>query len=41
LNNGLRHLGMGSDIQLAITGLVLLVAVTFDVYVKTKVAKTA
>jgi len=41
LNNGLRHLGMGSDIQLAITGLVLLVAVTFDVYVKTRVAKTA
>jgi len=41
LNNGLRHLGMGSDIQLAITGLVLLVAVTFDVYIKTKVAKAA
>jgi len=36
LNNGLRHMGQGADIQLAITGLVLLVAVTFDVYVKNK-----
>lgn len=39
LNNGLAHLGMGSDIQLAITGLVLLAAVTFDVYTKTKLSK--
>ncbi|MCL2580741.1 MAG: sugar ABC transporter permease [Oscillospiraceae bacterium] len=41
LNNGLSHLGIGSDVQLAITGLVLLAAVTFDVYTKTKVAKSA
>jgi len=40
LNNGLRHLGQGADIQLAITGLVLLIAVAFDVYVKTKGPKT-
>ena len=39
LNNGLSHLGIGSDVQLAITGLVLLAAVTFDVYTKTKVSK--
>ncbi|MCL2841896.1 MAG: sugar ABC transporter permease [Oscillospiraceae bacterium] len=36
LNNGLRLLGHGADIQLAITGFVLLAAVAFDVYVKTK-----
>lgn len=36
LNNGLRLLGYGADIQLAITGFVLLAAVAFDVYVKTK-----
>jgi len=41
LNNGLSHLGMGSDIQLATTGLVLLAAVTFDVYTKTKVKTKA
>ena len=40
LNNGLGHLGIGADIQLAVTGLVLLIAVTFDVYTKTKVSKT-
>ena len=39
LSNGLGHLGMGADIQLAITGLVLLAAVTFDVFTRTKVAK--
>ena len=39
LSNGLSHLNIGSDIQLAITGLVLLTAVTFDVYTKTKVSK--
>ena len=40
LNNGLSHLGIGADIQLAITGLVLLAAVTFDVYAKTKLSKS-
>ena len=39
LSNGLGHLGMGADIQLAITGLVVLAAVTFDVFTRTKVSK--
>jgi putative multiple sugar transport system permease protein len=34
LNNGLRLIGVGSDIQLAITGVVLLIAVIFDVSTK-------
>jgi putative multiple sugar transport system permease protein len=34
LNNGLSHLGIGSDVQLAITGAFLLVAVAFDIYTK-------
>jgi putative multiple sugar transport system permease protein len=41
LSNGLGLLGMGSDIQLAITGLVVLAAVTFDVFTRTKITKTA
>lgn len=39
LRNGLGHMGLGSDIQLAITGLVVLAAVTFDVFTRTKVSK--
>ena len=39
LRNGLGHMGLGADIQLAITGLVVLVAVTFDVFTRTKVSK--
>ena len=39
LSNGLGHMGLGADIQLAITGLVVLAAVTFDVFTRTKVAK--
>lgn len=34
LNNGLSLMGVGGDIQLAITGVVLLVAVIFDVFTK-------
>ena len=34
LNNGLSHMGIGGDLQLAITGVVLLIAVIFDVYTK-------
>ena len=41
LSNGLGLLGMGADVQLAITGLVVLAAVTFDVFTRTRVAKTA
>ena len=41
LSNGLGHLGMGADIQLAITGLVVLAAVTFDVFTRTKVARAS
>jgi len=41
LSNGLGLLGMGADIQLGITGLVVLAAVTFDVFTRTKVAKSA
>ncbi|MCL2828423.1 MAG: sugar ABC transporter permease [Oscillospiraceae bacterium] len=41
LNNGLRLLGAGAEIQLIIIGLALLGAVIFDVYVKTKVSKTS
>ncbi|MCL2221382.1 MAG: sugar ABC transporter permease [Oscillospiraceae bacterium] len=39
LSNGLGHMGLGADIQLAITGLVVLAAVTFDVFTRTKVSK--
>jgi len=39
LRNGLGHMGLGADIQLAITGLVVLVAVTFDVFTRTKIGK--
>jgi len=41
LNNGLSHMGIGADIRLAITGLVLLAAIIFDVYAKSKAAKTS
>lgn len=34
LSNGLSMMGVGADIRLAITGLVLLAAVAFDVYTK-------
>jgi putative multiple sugar transport system permease protein len=34
LNNGLSHMGIGGDIQLAVTGIVLLIAVIFDVTTK-------
>jgi len=34
LNNGLGHLDVNADVQLAITGVVLLVAVIFDVLTK-------
>jgi putative multiple sugar transport system permease protein len=34
LNNGLSLMGQGADIQLAITGVVLLIAVIFDVFTK-------
>jgi len=34
LNNGLSHLGVGADIQLGITGGVLLLAIIFDVFAK-------
>jgi len=40
LSNGLGHMGLGADIQLAITGLVVLAAVTFDVFTRTKVSKS-
>lgn len=36
LNNGMSILGIGVDWQQAIKGLVLLAAVTFDVYTKSK-----
>ncbi|MBE6054839.1 MAG: sugar ABC transporter permease [Clostridium sartagoforme] len=36
LNNGMSILGVGSDMQMAIKGLVLLVAVAFDVFSKKK-----
>ena len=34
LDNGLGHMGIGADVRLAITGLVLLAAVVFDIYTK-------
>jgi len=40
LRNGLGHMGLGADIQLAITGLVVLAAVTFDVFTRTKIGKS-
>ncbi len=36
LNNGMSIMGVGSDMQMAIKGLVLLLAVAFDVYSKKK-----
>jgi len=36
LNNGMSLLGVGIDWQQAIKGLVLLLAVTFDVFSKSK-----
>ena len=36
LNNGMSILGVGSDMQMTIKGLVLLAAVAFDVYSKSK-----
>ncbi len=36
LNNGMSILGVGSDMQMAIKGLVLLIAVAFDVFSKKK-----
>lgn len=39
LNNGMSILGIGIDIQQAIKGLVLLAAVAFDVYTKSKGSK--
>ena len=41
LSNGLSHMGIGADLRLAITGVVLLAAIIFDVYAKkAKVSKT-
>ena len=40
LRNGLGHMGLGADIQLAATGLVVLIAVTFDVFTRTKISKS-
>ena len=34
LNNGLGHMDVNADVQLAVTGVVLLIAVTFDVLTK-------
>lgn len=36
LNNGMSILGIGSDMQQVIKGLILLLAVTFDIYSKSK-----
>lgn len=41
LNNGMSIMGLGSDMQMTIKGLVLLVAVAFDVISKSKVASKA
>ena len=39
LNNGMSILGIGSDLQQVIKGFILLIAVTFDIYSKSKSAK--
>jgi len=39
LNNGMSILGIGSDMQQVIKGFILLLAVTFDIYSKSKTAK--
>lgn len=36
LNNGMSIMGVGSDMQMTIKGLVLLAAVAFDVFSKSK-----
>jgi len=41
LNNGMRIMNMSPGVQLVIIGLVLLLVVAFDVYIKTKVSKAA
>jgi len=41
LNNGMRILNMSPGVQLVIIGLVLLLVVAFDVYMKTKGSKSA
>jgi putative multiple sugar transport system permease protein len=40
LNNGLQLLGVGADLTQIIKGLVLLIAVAFDVYNKTQGKKS-
>jgi len=40
LRNGLFAMGLGAEFQLIITGLVVLAAVTFDVFTRTKVGKS-
>jgi len=39
LNNGMSILGIGSDMQQVIKGFILLLAVTFDIYSKSKTSK--
>ena len=39
LNNGMSILGIGTDMQQVIKGCILLLAVTFDIYSKTKSKK--
>jgi putative multiple sugar transport system permease protein len=39
LNNGMSILGIGTDMQQVIKGLILLLAVTFDIYTKSKSSK--
>ena len=39
LNNGMSILGIGTDMQQVIKGLILLLAVTFDIYSKSKSGK--
>lgn len=39
LNNGMSILGIGTDMQQVIKGLILLLAVTFDIYTKSKASK--
>jgi len=41
LNNGMSILGVGTDMQMVITGLVLLAAVIFDVFTKSRVTVLA
>ena len=36
LNNGMSMMGIGTDIQKIVKGLILLLAVTFDIYSKSK-----